>query len=266
MEHPFYPEFSYDTPEGVKRYISDYVWLYTRVPFYFRFWKQLNGAKKDAFNNKLSSERAAEISFSILNDIERSGGKVHIRGLEHVANCGKPAVIIANHMSTMETVMLPSILNPIRPASFVIKEKLVKGSFFGPIMRALEPITVTRKSPREDLTAVLTQGAKLLEEGRSVIVFPEGTRSHSFNREAFSSIGIKLASRTGAPVIPLALKTDFWGDGKILRGLGGIKRKEESWFEFGEPINVSGRGKAEHEQVVDFIEGRLKEWKYKGIQ
>jgi 1-acyl-sn-glycerol-3-phosphate acyltransferase len=93
-----------------------------------------------------------------------------------------------------------------------------------------------------------------------VIVFPQGTRTDVFNRAGFNSLGIKLASKAGVPVIPVAVKTDFWGNSPILRGFGPVHRDRPVMIEFGEPLTVSGRGKAEHEVCLDFIESRLRSW------
>jgi len=81
-----------------------------------------------------------------------------------------------------------------------------------------------------------------------------------FARTEFNSLGAKLASRTGAYLVPVALKTDYWGNSPILRGFGPVDRSKAIFFEFGEPMAVAGRGRAEHDRCLDFIEDRLKTW------
>ena len=72
---------------------------------------------------------------------------------------------------------------------------------------------------------------------------------------------MKLAKNASVPVIPLALRTDFLANGKLVKDLGPIRRNCPVWFKFGEPImNVEGNGKAEHNQIVEFITQNLKEW------
>jgi 1-acyl-sn-glycerol-3-phosphate acyltransferase len=127
-------------------------------------------------------------------------------------------------------------------------------------MRSRDPIAVSRKDPRADLEIVLREGQARLRAGISVIVFPQGTRTPVWRRESFNSLGIKLASKAGALVLPVALKTDYWGSGGLFRGFGPVHREREIRIEFGDPIRVSGRGKAEHELCLDFIESRLKAW------
>ena len=70
-----------------------------------------------------------------------------------------------------------------------------------------------------------------------------------------------MAKAAGVPVIPTALKTDFLGNGKLIKDLGPIHRDREIYFEFGEPImKIEGSGKQEQQQIIDFIESRLLSW------
>ncbi len=127
-------------------------------------------------------------------------------------------MIIANHMSTFETLILPVIAGGRRPLSFVLKESLPKYPIFGPVVLAGRPIVVGRTNPREDLRVVLHEGMARLEAGRNVVVFPQGHRRPGFEAENFNSMGIKLAKRAGVLVVPLALMTDFWSEGRRVKG------------------------------------------------
>jgi len=258
-----FPGDSYATPEG-SRYFSDRLLFWTRWNLYFRFFHVVLKSRSLAKKGLFTDDAMANLSFDIIRDVEGCGGRITIKGLDNIRRVEGPVVFICNHMSTLEAVVLPAIVSSIKPVAFVIKERLKKGPFFGPIMAARDFITVTRKDPRKDLTDVLTQGLEKLKAGRSIFLFPQSTeraRSVVFDPAKFNSLGIKLASRAGVPVVPAAVKTDFWGDGKFIRGFGRIERKEPIHFEFGEPITVSGRGKLEHERALGFILGRLEEWK-----
>ncbi|MDR1317416.1 MAG: 1-acyl-sn-glycerol-3-phosphate acyltransferase [Spirochaetales bacterium] len=254
----------YETPSGCRRFLSDRLFGWTRWSFYVRFFRVILRSKALAEKGAFDQEALAESSYTILRDIEGCGGRITVRGLDNIRGVDGPVVFVGNHMSTLEAVILPCLIAPIKPLSFIVKEKLVTGTFFGPIMTALDPVTVTRTDPRKDLNAVLTQGPEKIAAGRSLVIFPQATaraRSVIFNPAKFNSLGIKLASRTGVPVIPVALKTDFWGDGKALHDFGVIRRGEPVHFEFGEPVCVPpGRGKQEHEAVVRFIISRLENW------
>jgi len=148
----------------------------------------------------------------------------------------------------------------MKPVTFVVKEKLLGGLFWGPIMRSRNPISVTRTDPRADLDTVMREGQARLADGISVVIFPQGTRTAVFKRSGFNSLGIKLAARAGLCVMPVAVKTDFWGSSGIFRGFGPVHRERTVHIEFGEARPVAARGKAEHELCLDFIESRLRAW------
>jgi 1-acyl-sn-glycerol-3-phosphate acyltransferase len=250
----------YDTPEGVQRCLREYLMLGSRWSPYTKFFGIMFRSRALALKGLYGDEAWSDSSIEVLRNLEACGARFHISGLEHVRALSGPAVFVANHMSTFETLILPGLINPIRPCTYVVKEKLLKGMVWGPIMRSRDPIAVTRRDPRKDLDAVMTEGTRHLAAGRSIIIFPQGTRKNVFIRNELNSLGTKLAARAGVPVVPVALKTDYWGNSPVFRGFGPVHRDRPVMMEFGAAIPVSGRGKAEHEAVLDFIEGRLREW------
>jgi 1-acyl-sn-glycerol-3-phosphate acyltransferase len=131
---------------------------------------------------------------------------------------------------------------------------------FGPIMRSRKPVLVGRTNPREDLKVVLEGGTEKLNSGQSIVIFPQSTRALVFNSEDFNSLGIKLAIKAGVPVIPIALKTDAWGIGRLVKEFGPIDRRKKVHFAFGEPLTIQGRGSDEHQKVVNFIQEHLAKW------
>ncbi|MFC2146624.1 lysophospholipid acyltransferase family protein, partial [Acidobacteriota bacterium] len=105
------------------------------------------------------------------------------------------------------------------------------------------------------------QGKEILEKGQSVVIFPQATRSSEFVPEQFNSMAIKLAKNTGVKVLPMAIKTDFWGNSRHLKGFGPLDRKKPIYIIFDEPMSVKGNGKEEHQQIIRFIISHLEEWK-----
>lgn len=193
--------------------------------------------------------------------LEAVGCPLRVEGMEHISAAGGPCVFVANHMSTLETFVLPSVIRPRLPVTFVVKRSLTRVPAFGAVMRSRDPVVVGRKNPREDLQSVLEGGVERLSRGISVIVFPQSTRTTAFDPSRFNSIGIKLAKRAQAPVVPLALSTDAWGQGKKIKDFGNIVPGKPVHFRFGAPLMVEGLGKAEHGHICRFISESLKEWR-----
>jgi len=257
---------SYKTPEKVKRALREYLLLGSRWSPYSFFIKVIFKYRALALKGLYTDDVWADSSRELMGYLESCGARFDIRGIDNIKKLPGPMVFVANHMGTMETTILPGLICPIKPVTYVVKEKLVHGPIWGPIMRSRDPITVTRKDPRKDLEAVLSGGSERLAKGISIIIFPQGTRTEIFDRTKFNSLGIKLAAKTGVPIVPVALKTDYWSNGALLKGFGPVHRDRTVYIEFGEPMMVEGRGKAQHEACLDFIEGRLRQWGAKVVE
>jgi len=199
-------------------------------------------------------------SLETLRALEEIGAVIEIDGVDNFKDLSGPCVFIGNHMSTLETMVLPCIISQFKDSTFVVKQSLVDYPVFKHIMRARDPITVGRTNPRDDLKAVFDGGEERLKAGRSIVIFPQTTRTVVFDPTQFNTIGIKLAKKANVPVVPLALKTDAWGNGKYLKDYGKVDITKKVWFAFGKPMTITGRGDAEHQQAIAFISGKLQEW------
>ena len=250
---------SYNTPVDKKRCLWDKLVLNTRFYFYLQFLFIIFKANNVAKQGKFNDTEYCKIADNTFNLLEACGAKLHIGGIENIRNIKGPVVFISNHMSILETFILPGLIIPFKPVSFVVKESLIKHSFFGTIMQATSPIAVTRSNPKKDFKSVISGGQKLIKEGRSIIVFPQSTRGNFIANE-FSSIGNKLAQKANVPIIPVALKTDFWSNGIILKDFGRIYRNRDIFFEFGKPLETDIEQKQRHSQIVKFIDTKLKDF------
>jgi 1-acyl-sn-glycerol-3-phosphate acyltransferase len=67
-------------------------------------------------------------------------------------------------------------------------------------------------------------------------------------------------------VVPLALLTDAWGNGKRVKDFGKIDPTRKVHLAFGEPMHIVGQGTREHQAVIEFIRGKLREWRPPGPQ
>jgi 1-acyl-sn-glycerol-3-phosphate acyltransferase len=208
----------------------------------------------------LTNERWLRASLSCIKTIESAGGRLNVSGLEGLGEHKGPLVFIANHMSILETVILPSFTLAFNDVTFIIKDELRRYPVIGWVMQGLDFISVHRKNPREDLKVVINEGQQRIQQGCSVVIFPQATRSTVFNVKNFNSLGVKLARKAGVPVVPIALKTDFHGSGRWLKDIGPIYPDRPIYFKFGDPIPVVGNGQAAHHSVVEFIVQNLRSW------
>lgn len=199
-------------------------------------------------------------SVRFIRAAEATGLTFHVEGLHHFTNLPGPCVVVANHMSTLETFALPAILGAHRPICFVLKESLLRYPVFRHVVKNTHPVAVRRQNPREDLEIILTQGAERLAQGFSVVVFPQTTRRPDIDPASFNSIGVKLAKRAQVPVLPMAVDTRAWGTGRIIKDFGPIRPHIPVRFACGAPLAITGNGKDQHAQVLDFLQSSLRRW------
>lgn len=247
----------YTTPPGRGGALAS---LSPGLVFYPRMLLTVLRAARMARKGRYGKQEWIKSSVTVVEALESAGVRLEISNVQAFQRLDEPCVFIGNHMSTLETFVLPSIIRPHRPVTFVVKKSLVEYPVFKHVMLSRNPVVVSRENPRQDLKSVLEGGEERIAGGVSVVVFPQSTRSTTLDSEHFNSIGVKLARRVKAPIVPLALKTDAWGKGKLVKDFGRIDPTQRVHFEFGEPMVVTGNGKQEHAAVMDFIAGRLHSW------
>ncbi len=228
--------------------------------FYQRMARDVFWSAHRARRGTYGDHEWEDSSWAILDALERVGVRFQLEGLRHLTAFEGPAVFAGNHMSTLETFVLPILISPVKPVTFVIKQSLIDYPVFKHVMRSRDPIVVSRDNPRADLVTVLEEGKKRLLAGRSVILFPQTTRSAVFDPEQFNTLGVKLARSAGVPVVPFALETRAWGNGRWLKEYGPIRPDLPVHISFDAPITIEGNGRAAHERMLQFIEGALRAW------
>ena len=260
-DHPLVNNtWEYRTPPGREGLLAK---RFPSLVFYPMLWKYIGVGGYLAIRGRYNSEFWIINSLQVLQALEYVGCRLHVEGLEHITEVRGPCVFVGNHMSALETMILPGILEPRKRVTFVVKRSLTTAFVFGHVMRSRDPVVVDRKNPREDLAVMLSGCEERLAGGISMVIFPQATRSPNFDRAQFNSIGVKVAKRNNVPLIPLALKTDAWGCGAkgALKDYGKIAPDLPVRIRFGKALCVEGNGKEEQERVCRFIEDALAEWR-----
>jgi len=250
---------TYATPVDRRRPLLARILGGTRLAFYWYAFQTVRGGRAAALAGHFTAAEFARRSEEVVRAVEACGGHIEVSGLDHVGAVAGPVVVVGNHMSFLETFMLPAMILPRKPVSFVVKQSLLSHPALGPILRSMDSIALTRTNPREDLRIILEEGVRRLQSGQSLCIFPQSTRTPDFSIARFNSIGTKLAQRGGCPVIPVALQTDFLGNGVWLKDLGPIRPERPVRFAFGPAIDASEPRQAQ-QQTVEFIVSRLSAW------
>lgn len=177
------------------------------------------------------------------------GLKVNIEGMDNLPS--GHAIVMSKHQSTWETIALRGLLAPHQ--SWVLKKELLSIPIFGWGLRRARSIAIDRKAGRRAVIQVVKEGKERLEEGRLVIIFPEGTRTAPGQRKKYGLGGAVLAEKSGAPVTPIAHNAGvYWRRRGVRKYPGTIEVR------IGPPITSQGRKAAEiMADVENWIEERL---------
>lgn len=131
-------------------------------------------------------------------------------GLEKLPKDGKPYLALANHQSFWENVFMQLI---IPKHSWVIKRELFDIPVFGWGLRTVEPIAVDRSNSRSVLQ-ILEQGKKKIDQGLSIVMFPEATRVKVGKCVKLKPSAAKLALNTNVPIALIVHNAGvFWPKG-----------------------------------------------------
>ncbi|MFV0478563.1 MAG: lysophospholipid acyltransferase family protein [Parahaliea sp.] len=112
-------------------------------------------------------------------------------------------VLCPKHQSAWETFFFPS-MTP-HPLAYVFKKELLMIPVFGWAMGCLKMIHINRSRGSEAWSKVAEQGRTLMDRGKWVIMFPEGTRIARGKSGSYKSGAARLAVETGASIIPVAV-------------------------------------------------------------
>jgi len=112
-------------------------------------------------------------------------------------------ILVSKHQSTWETFFFPSMMP--HNLAYVFKKELLAIPIFGWCMARLEMVPIDRSKRSQAWNKVAKQGVKLMDRGRWIIMFPEGTRSERGSKGNYKSGASRLAVATDALLIPIAV-------------------------------------------------------------
>ena len=146
------------------------------------------------------------------------GLSFEVRGGEYLPKGG--AILAAKHQSAWETMVFHRLVGD--PA-FVLKKELLSLPLIGWYMRRTEQIVIDRSAGSSALKQMLEGGKRAVDQGRALIIFPEGTRQPSGKAGRYHPGVFKLYEALNVPVVPIALNSGlFWSRNAFLRHPGRI--------------------------------------------
>jgi 1-acyl-sn-glycerol-3-phosphate acyltransferase len=130
---------------------------------------------------------------------------------------GRGAVVIANHPSLLDVVF---VMGAIPRLTYVAKESWMTSPLVGRLLRTCGHIAAPRGKTPADGAIALERMILALNAGRTLLVFPEGTRSPRRGMWRFQRGAFEAALRAGAPIVPCVIEVE-----------PPMLRKDQPWYD-----------------------------------
>ncbi|MDD3193527.1 MAG: lysophospholipid acyltransferase family protein [Oscillospiraceae bacterium] len=225
-----------------------YFWviLLRYIPILHRV-KKLDQAGKTAERDQLVEQSVAKWARSLL---KVAGVQVEISGKENVPD--GPAVFVGNHQGNFDIPILLASLD--HAYGFVAKIETQKIPLIRSWMKYLHCVFVDRENPRQAVGAI-GEAARMVQEGYSVILFPEGTRSRGNQMREFQSGGLRIAAKSQAPVVPVVINGSY----QVMEAHGFWIHPAKVRLTILPPISVESMGREEQKQLSVLLHDTI-EW------
>lgn len=163
--------------------------------------------------------------------IWETGSKVTVNGLENIPR-DQAVLFVGNHRSYFD--ILVGYSSVIGLTGFVAKKEMEKIPLLSTWMFRIHCLFLDRENMREGLKTIL-EGIEKVKAGISIWIFPEGTRhSDSYDMLPFHEGSMKIADKSGCPVIPVAIS----GTAEIFEQHFPKIRPSHVIITFGQPIHL----------------------------
>ncbi|WP_342252137.1 lysophospholipid acyltransferase family protein [Spiroplasma endosymbiont of Amphibalanus improvisus] len=122
----------------------------------------------------------------------------------------KKCLIVANHQSNYDPSVLLRLndFKRVAPIAFIAKKELKTARIFKNFVQLIDVIFLDRENPRQAVE-VLNKASNLIRIPRAMVLFPEGTRSKSYEVGEFKGSFLKIAQKANAPIIPVSIVNSF---------------------------------------------------------
>lgn len=179
------------------------------------------------------------------------GVKCELSGAGNIP-AGTPVIFMGNHQGNFDILALFASL----PGQFrwLAKKELFDIPLFGYAMARAGYISIDRSNPRQALKSI-KGAAERIRNGASVVIFPEGTRTHDGALLPFKRGGFQLAAKAGAPIIPFAITGSMQVNPRNRLELhNGVIR-----IRFGAPISTEGADAGNPEGLMTTVRAAISE-------
>lgn len=171
--------------------------------------------------------------------------KVEIIGAENVL-MGKPQIFMANHQSDIDILIVLAHL----PGQFrwIVKKELFTIPLFGKAMRNAGYIEIDRQHHEKAMMSI-DEAARKIREGKSVMSFPEGTRTKDGKVRPFKQGMFHLAIKAGVPIVPISIV----GAGEVMPKRSLMIKPGKVFLVIDRQIDVGNYSIGNRQELIDRV-------------
>ncbi len=176
-----------------------FIYFWVSLLFYIPSYFKAKSIKNSSEQMQYADKKARQWMSSLLS---LAGCKIEIIGLEKIP-MDTAVLYVGNHQSNFD---IPLMLTQLpKSKGFIAKIETLKMPFVSDWMKYMRCVFMDRNDIRQQVKGI-SEGIGYLKEGQSIVLFPEGTRSESGALGDFKPGGLKLATKSGVPIVPVTIK------------------------------------------------------------
>ena len=130
---------------------------------------------------------------------------MEVRGREHIPL--SPAIYAVKHQSMLDTFMMHTILDD---PTVIMKQELLQIPLYGRVCEKVGNIPIDRDMGMKSMKKMLKRSRREIDAGRSVIIFPEGSRADPGEKHAYLPGIFGIYKYLDVPVVPVAVNTGLY--------------------------------------------------------
>lgn len=175
---------------------------------------------------------------------------LNVSGLENIPD--GPVLFVSNHQGYADIPVYCAILT-MKQIGFVAKVSLGKIPVFGTWIRDIRSVFIERDDARSSLKT-MEEGIELLKKGFSLVIYPEGRRSRGPQMAEFKKGSLRLATKSGVPIVPVTLNGTY----HVYEKKGYVQPGAVVDFHIHPAIETKDLSKAEQNSLAEKVEATIR--------
>lgn len=183
------------------------------------------------------------------NILKAAGVRVIVKGRENLpeGNC----LVVANHQGNFDFFVILGYLD--KPLGFISKKENLKVPIARMWMKEMHCIFMDRKNVRESIKSI-NEGIENLQNGYTIVIFPEGTRSKGTQIGEFKQGSLKLGIKADVPIVPVTLNGSY----KVMEERHGKITAAEITMTIGKPVYAKDFSKDQQKELAQIVRNTIK--------